>query len=90
MNGENQPELIGFPCRFPIKVMGRAEAGFREQALKLVEQHAGRVDEQDVRATASRNRKFTALTITINASSQAQLDKIYQDLTDCEEVLVAL
>ena len=34
--------------------------------------------------------KFVALTYTFEASSRAQLDTIYQDLTDSGVVLVAL
>jgi putative lipoic acid-binding regulatory protein len=33
---------------------------------------------------------FISITVTILATSKAQLDSIYQDLTDCEHVLVAL
>jgi putative lipoic acid-binding regulatory protein len=38
----------------------------------------------------SREGKFLALTYTITAESRAQLDRIYQDLTDSGVVLVAL
>ena len=34
--------------------------------------------------------RFLALTYTIRAESRAQLDQIYQDLTDSGVVLVAL
>ena len=39
--------------------------------------------------TSSQGR-FLALTYTIQAESRAQLDRIYQDLTDSGVVLVAL
>ncbi|MEE9354511.1 MAG: DUF493 domain-containing protein, partial [Methylococcaceae bacterium] len=38
----------------------------------------------------SRQGKYTAVTVTIQATSQSQLDSIYQDLTRCEEILMAL
>lgn len=82
--------LIDFPCSFPIKVMGRRDPGFRERAVALIEKHAGRIDANSVRSSPSRNGRFTAITVTINAVSQQQLDAIYRDLSDASEVLVAL
>ena len=38
----------------------------------------------------SSTKRFLSLTYTIRAESRAQLDRIYQDLTDSGVVLVAL
>ena len=38
----------------------------------------------------SSSGNYLSVTVTIEAASKAQLDRIYQDLTDCEQVLVAL
>ena len=89
--GENKTQsVLEFPCNFPIKVMGRSKPGFKQLAVQLVAQHAGEIDADAVRTAPSRNGNFTALTITIVATSREQLDKIYQDLTEHEEVLMAL
>lgn len=82
--------LLEFPCEFPIKMMGRDHAPFHEAARALVEEHAGPVDDDAVRTAASRNGRFLAITITITATSQQQLDDIYRALTAHEEILVAL
>ena len=79
-----------FPCAVPIKMMGRNEPGFRATARELVERHAGSVDDDAIRASLSRNERFVSVTITITATSQQQLDDIYQDVTDHEDVLMAL
>lgn len=81
---------IEFPCRFPIKLMGRDTPEFRLIARALVEKHAGAVDDDDVQAALSRNGRFVSVTVTIIATSQQQLDAIYQDVTDHEDVLLAL
>lgn len=82
--------LLDFPCQFPIKMMGRDLPAFHEAAVSIVERHAGPVDEGAIRVAASSNGRFVSLTITIRARSQEQLDSIYQDLSDQEEILVAL
>jgi uncharacterized protein len=87
---EDKESLLEFPCEFPIKMMGRDNSGFRAAARALVEQHAGPVSDEAIRSAPSRNGRFVAITITITAESQQQLDAIYMDLSASEDVLVAL
>lgn len=82
--------VIEFPCEFPIKIMGRDEAGFREIAVGLVQKHAGTVPEDAIRTSSSSAGNFLSITVTITATSQEQLDNIYRELTGHELVLVAL
>lgn len=83
-------DLLEFPCQFPIKMMGRDQGDFRATVVSLVERHAGTIDDDAVRVTPSSKGNFISVTITIEATSQEQLDAIYQDLTDHEDVLVSL
>jgi putative lipoic acid-binding regulatory protein len=83
-------ELFGFPCDFPIKVMGRDSESFRTLTLAIVERHAGPIAADRISERPSSRGRFLALTYTIRAESRAQLDRIYQDLTDSGVVLVAL
>ncbi len=82
--------LFQFPCDFPIKVMGRDSESFRTLTLAIVERHAGPLAASQITERMSREGRFLALTYTIRAASRAQLDSIYQDLTDSGIVLVAL
>lgn len=83
-------ELFQFPCDFPIKVMGRDSQTFRSLTLAIIERHAGPLPAAGIAERLSRQARFLALTYTIRAESRAQLDRIYQDLTDSGVVLVAL
>jgi len=83
-------ELFQFPCDFPVKVMGRDSESFRTLTLAIVERHAGSLAADRITERMSREGRFLALTYTIRAESRAQLDSIYQDLTDSGVVLVAL
>jgi len=88
MTGDD--ELFRFPTEFPIKVMGRDSESFRTLTLAIVERHAGPLAPDKISERPSSQGKFLALTYTIRAESRAQLDRIYQDLTDSGVVLVAL
>ncbi len=85
-----QESLFEFPCEFPVKVMGRNEKGFQELAEKIVLSHAKVFEDKPVTTNPSGSGNFISITITIEAVSRAQLDAIYQELTDCKQVMMAL
>lgn len=86
----SEESAIKFPCSFPIKMMGRDSPEFRATARAIVESHAGVVADEAVQAALSRNGNFVSVTVTIVATSQEQLDKIYRDATAHDDVLMAL
>lgn len=89
--GPDQPEtLLEFPCKFPVKAMGRSDADFEAVVTRIILAHAEIYAGEPVKAQPSSSGNFISVTVTIEALSKVQLDRIYQDLTDCEQVLVAL
>ncbi len=82
--------LLEFPCRFPIKAMGRDEAGFDELVRDIIAAHVSDEHLHDLSVRPSRGERFISVTVTITASSQEQLDDIYRALTAHERVLMAL
>ena len=87
---DQQETLLEFPCRFPVKAMGRDADGFEDLVTRIILAHAEIHAGDPVRTNPSGSGKFISVTVTIEALSKDQLDRIYQDLTDCEQVLVAL
>jgi len=86
----NDATVLEFPCEFPIKMMGHNTPEFRATARALVEIHTGPLEDVRVNHALSRNERFVSVTVTINATSQRQLDDIYRDLSAHEAVLLAL
>ena len=82
--------LLEFPCRFPIKAMGRNEDGFVEHARELVGACFPDIGAADVRARASGGGKYLSVTITVTATDKAGLDAAYRALAASERVLLAL
>ncbi|GAC1301438.1 MAG: YbeD family protein [Steroidobacteraceae bacterium] len=82
--------LEEFPSEFPIKVMGRHDSGLRALTQPIIERHAGPLAESRVRSRTSGDGNFLALTYLVHATSRAQLDAIYRELTACKAVLMAL
>ena len=82
--------LLEFPCQFPIKAMGKNTSDFDSIVVEIVRRHVGDIKEGAVKTRLSKSDKYLSVTVTIEATSRKQLDAIYQGLTDCAEVLMAL
>lgn len=83
-------DVFDFPCRFPIKVMGREEAGFPDFVLDLIRPHTGDIPAEDVSTRLSSNGRFVSVTVTVVAESRDHLDAIYLKLTASERILFVL
>ncbi|MES2770723.1 MAG: DUF493 domain-containing protein [Pseudomonadota bacterium] len=73
--------LLEFPCAFPLKIMGAASENLAQTVLAIVHKHAPDFDGASMEMRASRGGKYLSLTCTIQASSQAQLDALYRELS---------
>ena len=82
--------LLEFPCSFPIKVMGKAEPEFVTQVVEVIRRHAPDLKEAAVKTRASKGGNWLAVTVTIEAKGNSQLDAIFRALTDHEKVVMAL
>lgn len=87
---EETVSLLEFPCRFPIKAMGRSSEDFESVIKGIVLAHAELWPDEPLRVSPSKEGNFLSVTAVIEARSQQQLDAIYQDLTDCDQVMMAL
>jgi len=81
---------LTFPCQFPIKVMGPTADGFAQAIAQVVQRHAPDFDPATLEMRPSSAGKYLALTCTINATSRAQLDDLYRDLSSHPMVRVVL
>jgi len=86
----SEASLLEFPCRFPIKAMGRQSDEFEQLVTHIICRHAELWPDEPIRSVPSKAGNFVSVTAVIEARSRQQLDNIYQDLTDCEVVLMAL
>jgi hypothetical protein len=82
--------LLVFPCAFPIKAVGKADGDFESLVVEIVRRHAPGLDRSTVRVRGSSGGNWVSVTLTIEATSKAQLDAIYRDLTAQAQVVWAL
>ncbi len=82
--------LLEFPCDFPLKIMGANVADFAQTIAEVVRIHAPEFDAATMSMRASKAGNYLALTCTVRATSQAQLDALYRALTAHPMVRVVL
>ncbi len=73
--------LLAFPCDFPIKILGSHRDDFTQTMVAIVLRHAPDFAADGVAIRASSSGNYLSLTCTIRATSKAQLDALYRELT---------
>jgi len=86
----NEETLLEFPCEFSIKTMGKSDPHFEKEVTEIVLKHVPDLYDGAVSSRPSKGGKWIAVTITITATSKAQLDAIYIDLSSFNKVVMSL
>ncbi len=87
---EERETLFEFPCAFPLKIMGVADAAMAPAVLEVLLRHAPDFIGETMESRASAGGKYLSLTCTINATSREQLDAVYRELSSHPLVKVVL
>ena len=82
--------LIEYPCDFPIKVLGRTQAGFAQAVLAVVRAHVPDFDGATMEMKTSKRGKYLSVTCVVRATSRQQLDELYRALCDHPMVVMVL
>lgn len=70
--------------------MGKSQQGFTQSVLAIVKTHAPDFDDSTLEVRTSKSGTYLSLTCTIQATSRAQLDSLYQALHDHPMVAMLL
>lgn len=80
--------LFEFPCDFPIKIMGQNAASLSQHVDDTIAKLG--VEKLDLTERTSAKGNYLALTLTVRATSRAQLDELYQALGESDDVKALL
>ncbi|MCA1925242.1 MAG: DUF493 domain-containing protein [Thiobacillus sp.] len=76
-----QDTLLVFPTDFPIKIMGERRDDFVHTMVELVCRHAPDFRPETVEMRASSSGNYLSVTCVVRATSKAQLDALYRELS---------
>lgn len=90
-NGHSNDEsLIQFPCDFTLKIMGKTDNDFETIATGIVKKHFPKTELVNTQKKLSKDKNYLSLSITVHATSKAELDALYQELSQTKEILMVL
>ena len=96
MSSPLQPEipqaesLITYPSQFPIKVMGLKVEGLVHAITVVAHAFDPTFDASTIELRESKGGKYLGITITVTATSRAQLDELYRTLSTHPMVKIVL
>ena len=82
--------LLEFPTDFPVKIMGEHRDDFTQTMVELVQRHAPDFNPETVEMRVSSKGNYVSVTCVVRATSKAQLDALYQEITAHPWVNMAL
>lgn len=88
--GNPKAPKIEFPCSYPIKIIGKASAGYEQKVIAIVEKHAGKITTDLVQVHPSRQNNYLSISVTITATGEDQLKNLFQDLKTIKSVKMVL
>lgn len=83
-------DAIKFPCTYPLKAFGQASPDLVNHTWQLLAPLIPGLTEHDFKLSASKQGRYTAMTVTFTATSRAQLDSIYAALKEDKRILAML
>lgn len=92
----DEETLLTFPTDFPIKIMGERRLSpdggedFAQSMVELVLRHAPDFKAETVEMRASSSGNYLSVTCVVRATSKAQLDALYREITAHPWVKMAL
>ncbi len=89
-SGNQEAPRIEFPCSYPIKIIGRATAGYEHEVIAVVEKHAGKIAADLIQIHPSRQQNYLSINVTIMATGEEQLRELFLDLKSIESVKMVL
>ena len=86
----DETTLLEFPTDFPVKIMGERRDEFAQAMVELVQRHAPDFKPETVEMRVSSKGNYLSVTCTVRATSKAQLDALYREITAHPWVKMAL
>lgn len=81
---------IEFPCDYPIKVIGDAVPGFREQVVDIVREYDATMAQDKIKDRPSRNGNYQSITLLFWATGEQQLKDLFDALKQLDAVRMVL
>lgn len=87
---DTQAPKIEFPCRYPVKIVGKNSIGFVARVTGIVRDFDDQLVESDVSVKLSSGNKFCSVTCVMMATGEPQLKALHEQLRAVPDVSLVL
>lgn len=84
------PPKIEFPCDYPVKVIVEVDLTIIQYVTSIVEKHDASISPEKMEQNPSRSGKFISLRFMLWATGTPQLEKLFEELKQCDAVKMVL
>jgi putative lipoic acid-binding regulatory protein len=77
---EQAPPKIEYPCAYPIKIIGRAHADFRQLIVDVLQEHDPTLEDNAVVEIPSGKGTFVSLRVSITATGDEHVKTVVSAL----------
>lgn len=85
-----QEHLWDFPCEHTLKIMGLAEHPMIEIVTRIVDTHVPGFDRERIHCKTSSNGKYVSVNVTVEFTHKEQVEGLFLELHECEQVKMTL
>ena len=85
-----QEHLWEFPCVHQLKIMGLSSHPMVEIVAEIVGRHAPDFDRDSIACKASSSGKYTSVTVAVRFTHKEQVEAVFLELHEREEVALTL
>ncbi len=87
---DTEPPKIEFPCRYPIKVIGVSVEGFTELVVSIITRHDPGFKAESIELIDSRHGNYRSVRCWIEATGEAQLQALFEELKASGQIKMVL
>lgn len=81
---------LTFPCTFPIKIMGKQDAGLEDFIKETLKNNVQAPETIEIQSRHSKHKNYISITATFTAHSKEELDNLYNLISANPAVKMAL
>ncbi|PCH58778.1 MAG: hypothetical protein COC19_08200 [SAR86 cluster bacterium] len=81
---------MDFPCDYPVKVIGFSSDTFEADIVAVFEQHCGKITDAMIKKNPSKKGNYVSVTVTIQATGEAQLQTLFAELKAIDGIKMVL
>ena len=87
---KNNATTVNYPCEVFIKAIGKHSPDLKDTVFSIIKQHAPDLKDDAVQVKPSEKGNYLSVTVRMIAESKEQQDKIYNALSECQQILMTL